>query len=1113
MVTTIKLTPEELQYIKGGEAAPKPVSSGTDDMSDPYLSDLPVPTPDGGVLQPPTPSEGKTTIKLDKPLPGTTTKGSFIGLPTEKTVDAKGNARTTLEMRDGPSGLATNFFTAPIGAPIDAIMGEGAADRVIYGSGLEAIKSTLSLGEWLLDKAGVGDPTSNYINDNFATMPAANEFEKVAQEIGSIVIGSVAGANAASSISKTFGLAPKLSGAITQFWDKAKIIDPVNASAKLTTFIKSLLVETVGASVGATVTTPAGVESMSGSMGLLPEKMGNLSQEETNRVGHFIDNAAFSVGLIGLGKLFGAGKDFVVEKFAGGLKDKTKVTAVGNQLFKAIDPGITDDLSPEEFANRASILGEVLRKNKEFDTILSDTPIPLDSVSAMTTGAKAGAREYMERAYAFRKASMSPEEFEQMVNQQATEMVGNMMAIKQGMKEHAIVRNSDANFMDATGSAIKGAANNLATPAEGNLAGQQLGQPIVDDLTAARETMSNAATQKIQAEQNVATRAADNEMLSALEGARANNQLPNPQDMSKTRDQIAGSVLGGQQEARAIVNEKFASIPNEKVDANALAEAVQAAGDQLDILRAFGIVDGQMPVGKMPNPDEDLALTAENIMNKGYDNVRTLISEVRPRLVSMKDDYLTGQNPQRTKADQIDILIKTIDDQIGKSTNVAVIDAFDEYARYADRYLTTPELRKIEATASQVHPTRNGMYKGVDDAYRATLEALDSARTSSDPNALEKYLAAAQAGSTTPVGPMYAGAIVGNAMRVLASTTSYGKRVTPEMFTNAMGPLLREIQIADPTTYAKVQEVFEIMRQGDQELMNADEVAKKAESVYQLLLTKSQREAAANFVNDIAGDPTVLQDTGAAFRKIFSRPNSPELVDRLLQQASDQGNELAVRGIKSEYMRFLNDTIFTSKPIDMRVTAEGTEAVTDASGAKLRDILEGSGSSQLTTLQNVFKDDPKTAEALYDLMTVMHNQVNSRATKANPFGSNTAIDQQLQRNLNVLITVTLGVLNPVATKARALTGAMIDGKSAKTQDAIKAIMAQMVTDPSFLANSLELLAKDATGKTFEKMLQRSLATANNLMYRGVLGTTKPQDTPIKDDPVDQQTTEAFRVGR
>lgn len=1099
-----------------------------DTSQDPSFSDLPVPRM--GQLAPETPANqpeeeiqgqgnnlftGGADTPENRAARAKAVAGgsSFMGLPTQQST-VNGEKRNYLVPQTGRSILAnpTAGFAGAVGTIVETVgnlMGNqpGTADRVLLGSGTEATKSLLSFGEWLLDKTpGVNmatDPDYNWINENFATMPAANEFEKVAQEVGSIVIGATAGGMIVDKLMKATKLGETSANLIVQFWDKAKAIDPQNAPKKLELFIRYLLVDTVGASAGATITTPQGTEPIPFLGGQLPEDMPGLTPEETKRLGHFVDNAAFSAGLYGLWKLGSKGAGAVKDRFFGGLKDRATTVAVADQMLMAIDPGVTDDIPLEELANRATILGEIMQKHSSFQTALSDQPLPSDAATAMI----AGAREYVDRAYAFRKAAMTPDEYSKMVDQYATELVGNVIAIKQGMRGNEAIRRSEANFQEAAKNVFDQTADTFATRSEGNLAGQQLGQPIADQLNSARQTMDNAQSQAITTREAAMEEANKTELISLLRKARGENVLGDARQTDAVKQQMDESLYNGWVKAKQGVDDAFAAIPNEQIDVKNIAEAIAQAGDKDNLLRIMRVKADTLPVSPLPEPlkegDDPMQDLIDDLIAGGITDTRTLISEVRPNLVSMRDDYLTGDKKNNLAAKQVDTIIKAIDDEIGKSTNPAVMEAMSRYKKFADTYLQTPELRAFDLAARGVVDVGEGMLKGQSDMYSAARNAYEQAmgqgRTS---EGLTRYLNAVQAGSTEPVGPTVSKAIVGDAMSLLASNTANLGTVTPEQLVSGLRPYLNQIRTADPAMYTQIEEVFDLLRNNRDSLTAAEDAATLAQTAYTKLSESAKREAAYTFLDTASGTKIEpLMDNGRAWARIFSAQNAPETVGRLLQQASDEGNDLAVDGIKAEFTRWLSDNIFTTRPTGVSVSEEGASFARESSNASLRSILEGNQSNVLTTMGEVFKDQPQTAEAIYELMTRMHNQVNARAAKANPFGSDTAQNQALQRNINTMITLTFGVLNRTAARARAISGALTAGQDEVQRKAIDALAGQMLADPTFFSQALKAVAADASGETFQSFMRRAMAVSSKEMTRGVMGAAKPED---------QQTEEVFR---
>jgi hypothetical protein len=198
---------------------------------------------------------------------------------------------------------------------------------------------------------------------------------------------------------------------------------------------------------------------------------------------------------------------------------------------------------------------------------------------------------------------------------------------------------------------------------------------------------------------------------------------------------------------------------------------------------------------------------------------------------------------------------------------------------------------------------------------------------------------------------------------------------------------------------------------------------------------------------------------------------------------------LAIDGIKSRYLAYIRDRIFTQGRRGADVTADGTAAVREVSPTQLTNMLEGAGDNTLTTLRRVFSDEPERAVALERLFEVLNISVNNRAMRGNNFGSTTVYDGDLKRTVDRLIVLTLGVLNPVATKARNLSAVLVEGRQQQIVEAIQTNFALMVTSPSYFNEVMQAVASDLTDESLTRLITPYIA-------RATFGAAKDGDSSV-----------------
>ena len=968
------------------------------------------------------------------------------------------------------------------------------------------------------DSLGITDKDTDFVAENFPTFPADGELEKAGQDVTSIIVGAVTGSGGVKALDDVVGISSKMSKWISKRWDETKKIDPVNAKKRLELLIKGLFIER-GANLGATLATPEDMEPLVGDWAA--EKLG-FDPETNQQLGHYIDNEAFTalgtvaIKLMGMGWRFGKG---LFPKFS--KKPASRAAEVGMLLLKQIDPGITDDLPGELLAERARILGQVVLDNKEFqlgilgqkivkdangvETIVDLLPggaIQLDSGTALALGA----RQYVDQAYGWMKATMSPEAYERTVNEYSQTIVDNIVGLKQGRKGNQVVQageasiNADANrvLTSAADDAVEGGIDNA------NQAGVLLGDDVASPVVTALGNVSKTRT-GVELAENVANTAQDKDVIiGLLDTARKNNSLGGTADEMQVLQRLTGDDLfTGWEASYKNYNDAFKNLPEDiPVDMQSLKELIEdvsAKTNDFDFVTST--VTKQDPFREMLiGLEKKVASTSDDgkaiyetddevIARLGTIDLKWLYTNLRPE-ISRRLNLLEASGAP--KSDALIQLKSWIDDAAETSGEPEFRAAMDLYEEHAGVYLRTDELAQWEAKARLVRTKEvvPGVRMGQENAYELGMQALTIAEQSMTTGKLEAFLVALNKSSGKAVSQEMASAYVGLAIRALSRSTQAGTKVSAAQVRESVQPYLSQLEGTNPAAVKMFQDTVDTLEMVELGLTTAKQANAQAEQAYQTIVVAAQEKAASKFVNNLTGtNPNTMSDPSAVFKSIFGAKNAPDLMEQLLRQADDVGNPLIRDGLKSKYISYIKERIFTNKRIASEVTPEGVSATKELSPTQIGGILTGEFDNTLSTLKVVFKDEPKKAEALVHLLEVLDVAVNNRAIRGNNFGSSTVLDEHLKEKMNRLIVLTLGVLNPVATKARNISSALIDKRTKEVKEAIELQIDMMITSPAYFDEVMKAIATKAGGTPIMELIERN-------MVRGtmVLAKNRPIET-------------------
>lgn len=1036
--------------------------------------------------------------------------GNFLGIPTQRGVNESGENEAFL-IPETDNGIS----------------------RAVTGGALELAKGTAGLVEWTADQlitqpiAAIANtllPGSdaanalnqaadiNFIKENFPVMPADNPQEKLVQELVSIVGGTVGGTGVATKADDVIGVSKSTVDIIRRFWTDAQRTDPKNAGQKLELFIRALLAEQ-GANLGATVGTPSDVEPMSqeGAFGTsmmkgwVPEVLeaGNqviFDEAEMDRLGHFVDNNAFSAAIFGLGQLAKGGGRLAGKAVGGlqrlGMNERKIRIQTAMTTLKAIDPNMAGEtgrnVTPEQLAQAATALGNVLERNKDFDTALlgsSGGSVDLNSTTAIQLGAK----EYIEEVYGFRKAFLSPEEYSRLVDEDTTKLVENLIGFKQGrgVGTSNVIGQSDAAMAGQMQNIFSDEANLIGSVDQAQQGAIQAAQPIADELAETRNMLQIGKSNVMNATDNANFAQNKDRIIGLLEQAQKDGLLGSDQATKARMGQLTGQqLLDTVTQRKNEVDQLFSAIPNSVViDNKELVDFIAGIATTRNPLTRVGV----------PAPQGQLSTMSDEFVNDLVDDLdarpmtfRELYTEVRPELSKEIGRRQASGQP----FDQL-LAVKQHIDQIAESVPEAQ-NAMEAYRKYQQDFAGTEALRQYVDVAGQYAPGSQadqfGYRKGQVDALNAGMGLWNDLEQAATPEGANALLNAMQQGTTQNITEEVAEIYTGLAIRQL-STMDTGGVITSQQMKAAIAPYLTVLERVNSPTVKAFNDSVEAIRSAEQGLLNATEAKRIAEVASNEAIENARTNAAYKFISERTGQP--LSDPAEMYSQIFNDVSAPDMVRELMQQSEVQSNPLLKSGIQSQFLRYLKDRALTAKGIG--VNPDGSR-VTESSANQLAMILDTSKDNTLATLRAVFQDQPEKAGVIEGLLNVMNVAINSKAVRPSNYGSTTPLDNELQAAVNRLITITFGVLNPTSTKIRSLSTALTGDYNAKLQESILLNLDMGIANPDHLIKSLELLRADASGETAEAYIKKAIAAGNTLLARGIVGASKATDI---EDPEEQ----------
>tara|TARA_A100001015_G_scaffold173267_1_gene192601 strand:- start:2033 stop:5551 length:3519 start_codon:yes stop_codon:yes gene_type:complete len=1030
----------------------------------------------------------------------------FENVRTQQFQDEEGNKETFVVPK--PGAESSGFQRGVGGAILNMIQGVG--DAVEKGIPIPFTdKRTYGTDDFITD------PDTDYFQEEFPTYPAEGGIEKATQDVVPIIVSAIVGAKGVDKLDKLSGVSKKLGNWFSKQYDKAKQIDPSNAPKRLENMIRYFFMER-GANLAATIATPDDMEPLIGDD--IAEYMG-IDPEANKQIGHYIDNEAFTaLGSLAIRGAILPTYNFVKNLFPKLSKNPEKrAVEVGFMLLKQIDPNITDDLPGEMIAERARALGETVINNQDFALgILGQRKIVEDGVEKIVdilpggsiqldtgTALGLGAREYVEKAYGFLKDQMTPEQYVREIDNLTESIIQNIVGLKQSRRGSTVIQQGEASINRDAMSVLDTAADEAVVGGRANAdtAGRELGKETLKPVTDALDARTSATINRELVDETANLVRDRDAILGMLNIAKQNNVLGNTAAETQTLNQLTGpDLFASWERSYKNYNDAFEALPENipvKMEGDdgliATIEDLATKTNDFDFIttnvtkqdpfrtmlegiraRVTGVDEATKSVVK--ETTEEIAERLSNV------DLKFLYTTVRPA-ISRRLNALEQAGEPVSK--ELVALKEWIDDAAEASGQPEFRAAMDLYEDHAATYLRTDDLANWEAKAKQVRSfeVAPGVRAGQENLYEMGRQAFSTAEEALTPGMMEAFLNALSKGSED-VSPSLAESYVAMAIAALGKSVTPGSTVTAAQVRDAIDPFIQKLsRSGNNETVQMFEDTVRNLEMVELGQVNAKAAEASAQQAYQEAIQVAQEKAASRFINNLTGkDPSVMVDPSEVFLQIFNSKNAPDLMQELINQGRASGNPLVVDGLKSKYISFIKDRIYTNKRIAAQSTTEGTGATRELSPTQLRGILDAEFDNTLKTLNIVFRDEPQKAESITHLLEVLDVAVNNRAIRGNNFGSTTVLDEKIKEKMNRLIVLTLGVLNPVATKARNISAALLDNRKKDIVEAIELQIDTLLTSPQYFYEVMEAVAKDASGspllKAMEKHGIRSLTLLN-----------------------------------
>ena len=822
----------------------------------------------------------------------------------------------------------------------------------------------------------------------------------------------------------------------------------------------------------------------------------NVSPERAQDISFMLDTPAIAGTLGVLGRVWDIASTKMINPALGGLRN----LRIGGGLGEAVGGGIgkltisggdgglrvltwlDPDLakaSPEEFIFRTNVLSGAMDRSAVQNVKLgrAAAEVKMDTPAAFAEVAK----DYYSQAYVHLKEVFGPKEFNDWATMRAAETSNRLFELKTALisDPKALTQNAQtANKLEGIFDEASGMADG-SLPMKQEQTGQILGDAQRGTLRSADETLEAAQKQ------------ADASRIAA------DTAISSDPEMKKLFDDFvdsSGSTAAIDNRLVESVGEPlYQSFKKMKTDVDAAYKKVadsDAVGDVASLKEAIGEEAANQPFFKKLISDAEKDPSFGNM----YNNLRQTISKEIKR--TSPDDPKMGvllAARKNINEDQLNNLRFTGEGQ----TALDVKKAKAEYIKlnsawYGGNLKEVENLAKVgkERLVGEKLPVPEGApLQGVDRWNKAAvdtvLSGLDRASGETFRKSIERAAASGGQDVAGGIAEYYTAKSLSNvAGRIIAGDKEsvkalrQGLKSYVNILDNMKSPLLPKVKSLE----AKVQT-----------LGQAADVDEKALALVRQDVEALRQEANKGVLSKFLenGDNLVGGDVDKTMRKIFSTGNSGTQTKQLLDQASGLGEESGIvkEAIEGTYLDYLKSKMFTNRQIGIADIDEGKLL----RGYKANEVnirkFFGPNSQDMQNLRLIFSDTPEVFEEVQKLSKLAENT--TRTTTKNDDLLRQKIDKSEDptHGLGSLIQMTLGVLNPTATRTKRILGPMAATSLEEVKRAQDAVFMAMLTDPKEFAR----IAKASATNVADRQLDRKW---KYLILRGI---GRSATTTVEDD--------------
>ena len=835
----------------------------------------------------------------------------------------------------------------------------------------------------------------------------------------------------------------------------------------------TIAAESIGVSLAEAIMSKEGDEGLFIKAPVVKEALPWLDDPQAENVAIFLDGMVVNGMADGLLSIVGSGLGFIGGKLSAGTKLANR-EALRNavtdgtmlEIVKYLDPEIAG-LNAVDTKLRINALMSVLNNNQTIELALGNAKRTIDNDS--TNAIMMGSEAYIRETRAGLKDSMTPEAFEEMVQQKAAEMSSSMIGLFRSQQGNPVVQAGVDKVPEQIGEFIQDTAVDLAGGADNAIdtAAQNVAQEVVrasdqtvSGLTNQIDDVSRQTDEILDAQATVLeTNPILQDFITENTGGYGLFGTNNSEMRQALTEIVSTEAYGAYKVAMDGVDAAYAALPTAEIDAALLKDkltevtravnAIDGSGNRAaavlrDVFEGFepkrvGTRTDPMPIVGEATEEAVMETTEQAIDRIAKELTFKDLYDLKGRLATVIDSYRDDPTIQRrliefrnhitdSETGQMAHVIDTAPQSVAK----AYKDADNLYkTAMADFANSEPVRRLTDKFADQRRfDTPQGEIPGnygrnEPDVIMGSDQFVDEAigdGTGTLMKQLDTMLAGVRSGAELngAFRDLFR-AQAANALRdAVASGASRGAADPEQILFNAVKPYREQLQsLGDTGLLSELETAFNQVKSaygslGDIKLANDalikeidDQIAAAQAGIVGQLIDVPMAQAGRGITGPARS--TVTSSAKDKLQSIMTSANSEnrmnELLGKIAQIPDEASRTLAMDALQAVSLDVLGSKIFGAS---MGALKSGTEARRNINLGTVARLTDDQAGNLFKSINTIYGKDSNMSDAVVGLVNMMYQTSIPSRLRVSQAGSDTIINAA--RNENIRDAVSTAIL-------------------------------------------------------------------------------------------------------